>query len=305
MSVKLSFKTSMDFTYGEASPVAPGIIRVVANNPGPMTFKGTNTFLVGMTELAVIDPGPADAAHQAAVLRAAGGRPITHILLTHSHRDHADGTAGLKAATGAKVAAFPRPKIEAGATTSVAAPASPDYVNTELTIDMPLGEGTITEGKDWTFEAIHTPGHAPDHFCFALLSRGILFSGDHVMAWNTTIVAPPEGRMSLYLRSLERLLGRARDKVYMPAHGDRIERPRRTVRAYLLHRRWREQSILAAIRQGGATTRAIVPAVYRGIDARLLPAACLSVQAHVEHLIEQGLVTCEGSPTLDRPLYPV
>ena len=304
MTVKLSFKTSMDFAYGEASPVAPGIVRVVANNPGPMTFKGTNTFLVGMTELAVIDPGPADAAHLDAVLRAAGGRPITHILLTHAHRDHADGTAGLKAATGARVLAFPRPKIGAGPTTGAATEACPDYVNTGLAIDLPFSDGAIAEGKDWALEAIHTPGHAPDHLCFALLRRGILFSGDHVMAWNTTVVAPPEGRMSLYLRSLERLFGRTRDKVYMPAHGDRIERPRRTVRAYLLHRRWREQSILATIREGGATTRAILPVVYRGVDDRLLPAALLSVQAHVEHLIEQGLVTCEGSPTLDRPLFP-
>jgi glyoxylase-like metal-dependent hydrolase (beta-lactamase superfamily II) len=301
MTTKLSFKTAMDFAYGEPSAMAPGIVRVVANNPGPLTFKGTNTYLVGMTELAIIDAGPDDPAHSDAVRRAAGGRAITHIFLTHAHRDHVDGAERLRRATGARVAAFPRPaKARRGSGRGSAG----DYVNWTLEADIRLAHGDIVRGKDWALEVIHTPGHAPDHVCLALLGRGVVFSGDHVMAWNTTAISPPEGNMTDYLRSLEMLLGRLRDKVYMPGHGGRLEGPRRTLRAYLLHRRWREQSVLAAIRQGRTTIRAIVPAVYHGLDDRLLPAAASSVLAHVERLIEQGHVTCEGEPTFDRRLSP-
>ena len=303
MTERLSFKTTMEFAYGVPAPIAPGIVRVVANNPGPLTFKGTNSYLVGMTELAVIDPGPDDEAHIAAILRAAGNRPITHIVLTHAHRDHVDGAARLKAATGARVCAFPRSRVVEKRSIH---PAQTEYVNRDLAIDVILADTEVIEGRDWALQALHTPGHAPDHLCFALLKRDVVFSGDHVMAWNTTVVGPPEGSMSAYLRSLERLLARTRDKIYMPGHGGRLDRPRRTVRAYLLHRRWREQSILAVIRENGsATIPMIVQNVYSGLAPTLVPAAALSVLGHVEHLIEQGFVSCEEDvPTFDRPLYP-
>lgn len=304
MTERLSFKTAMTFAYGEPAPVAPGIVRIVAKNPGPLTFRGTNSYLIGMTELAVIDPGPDDGAHIDAIISAANGRKISHIFLTHAHRDHVDGTARLKDMTGARVCAFPRGP---GKTLNTSHhPAQTEYVNAGVAIDQPLADGAIVTGQDWALEAIHTPGHAPDHLCFALQKRGVVFSGDHVMSWNTTVVGPPEGVMSHYMKSLERLLGRGRDKLYLPGHGDRLEKPRRTVRAYLLHRRWREQSILSAIREGGggATIPAIVANVYEGLAPNLMPAAALSVLGHVEHLIEQGFVACEGAPTFDRPLYP-
>lgn len=306
MPHELSFKTSMTFAYGVPSPVSPGIVRIVAENPSPLTFKGTNTYLVGMTELAVIDPGPRDGAHLEAILKAAAGRPIRQIIVTHAHRDHVDGADALKAATGAPVMAYGRADIPpVGPDTK---PQGAEFIDYVFQPDVILGDGDIVEGPEWRLEALHTPGHAPDHLCFALLGRGVLFSGDHVMAWNTSLVAPPEGSMAAYIASLERLLGRS-ESIYLPGHGGRVDEPQRTVKAYLLHRRWREDSILDAIRDGVGTISDIVPVVYPTIDGRLTSAAALSVQAHVEHLIERGLVTCDGLtcdglPAWDRPLSP-
>jgi glyoxylase-like metal-dependent hydrolase (beta-lactamase superfamily II) len=302
-SRELTFKRSMTFEYGVASPISPGIVRIVASNPGPLTFKGTNTYLLGMTELAVIDPGPDDGAHRTAILEAAAGRPITHILVTHAHRDHVDGAAALKAATGAAIYGFGRSAPAQPAAHPGVTPTGAEFIDYNFTPDVRIGDGDAVEGRDWKLAAIHTPGHAPDHLCLALLGRGLLFSGDHVMAWNTTLVAPPEGSMADYIRSLQLLLKR-RETVYLPGHGGRLEQPRRTVKAYLLHRRWREQSILAAIRGGSETVEAIVPAVYPAIDESLATAAALSVLAHVEHLIDRGLVTCDGTPTWDRRFAP-
>jgi glyoxylase-like metal-dependent hydrolase (beta-lactamase superfamily II) len=299
MKSDLPLKTSMDFRYGEPSPVSPGIVRIVANNPGAMTFHGTNTYLLGMTELAVIDAGPDDAAHRDAIVKAAAGRPITDIIITHAHRDHVDGAAKLKAETGAKVSGFgrvPRPDI------TYSGQSGSEFIDYVFEPDVQVEDGDVLEGKDWKLEAIHTPGHAPDHLCFALAGRSILFSGDHVMAWNTTLVAPPEGSMADYIASLERLMERG-ETLYLPGHGGRLAEPARMVKAYLLHRRWREEQVLAAIRDGTTSIESIVPAVYPAMEPRLNTAAALSVLAHVEHLIGRGLVTCDGPPW-DRPLYP-
>jgi glyoxylase-like metal-dependent hydrolase (beta-lactamase superfamily II) len=301
MTNELSFKTTMHFAYGEPAPVSPGIVRIVANNPSPLTFKGTNTYLVGMTELAVVDPGPDDESHRAAILKAAAGRPIRQIVVTHAHRDHVDGADALKAATGASIFGYGREDFApVGPETN---PQGSEFIDYVFTPDAKLSDGDIVEGKDWRMQAVYTPGHAPDHLCLALLGRGILFSGDHVMAWNTTLVAPPEGSMADYVDSLQRLLRRP-ESVFLPGHGGRIEEPQRVVKAYLLHRRWREDSILEAIRDGIGTIQSIVPVIYPTIDRKLTSAAALSVQAHVEHLIARGLVTCDGVPTWDRPLSP-
>lgn len=301
MAETLEFKTSMSFTYGEPSPVSPGIVRVVANNPSPLTFKGTNTYLLGMTELAVIDPGPDDEAHREAILKSANGRAITHIIVTHAHRDHVDGAEALKAATGAPIYAMGRTGIAADG--PAVHPQGNEFIDYVFTPDVEVRDGATIEGRDWQLEAIHTPGHAPDHLCFALEKRAVMFTGDHVMAWNTTLVAPPEGSMADYITSLERLMSRG-ETLYLPGHGGRLYEPARTVKAYLLHRRWREQSILDAIQKGAGTIMSLVPIVYPTIDKRLAPAAMLSVQAHVEHLIARGLVACDGHPTFDRRLSP-
>lgn len=300
MSDSLTFNRDMTFAYGEPSQIAPGVRRIVADNPGPFTFKGTNTYLLGTRQIAVVDPGPDSEAHTDAILRAAGDRPITHILVTHTHRDHVDGLPRLKAATGATTLAFAPCHAQRG--TLASSPSGSEFVDLEFAPDRKLAHGETVELADFALTALHTPGHAPDHLCFALSGpERLLLSGDHVMGWNTSVVAPPEGRMADYMASLELLIGRD-DAVFLPGHGGRVREPQRIVRAYLVHRRWREQAILEAIRAGHSTIRTIVPIVYRGLDPRLSTAASLSVQAHVEHLAERHLVALSGPLTFDLPL---
>jgi glyoxylase-like metal-dependent hydrolase (beta-lactamase superfamily II) len=290
----------MNFAYGVARELAPGVVRLVANNPGPFTFKGTNTYLVGDSDMVLIDPGPEDAAHLQAILETLGRRRLSHILITHTHRDHVDGLAALAAATGAKTAGYGRRAIAPGVRRTSAS--GSEYVDQDFVPDVRLEHGDRLAGEGWALTALHTPGHAPDHLCFELEGSGLLFSGDHVMGWNTSVIAPPEGSMADYLRSLERLGERA-DRVYLPGHGGRVEEPQRLVKAFLLHRRMREQSILDCIRSGTNTVAAIVPAIYRDLDPKLTKAASLSVLAHVEHLISRGLVRCDSPLSADRALF--
>jgi glyoxylase-like metal-dependent hydrolase (beta-lactamase superfamily II) len=295
------FRTTMHFAYGVPRELAPGVVRLVANNPGPFTFKGTNTYIVGAgSEIALIDPGPDDPAHLKAILDTIGGRRLSHVLITHTHRDHTDGLPALLTATGAKTAGFGRRARERG--TKRTSPSGSEFVDQDFVPDVALAHGGRLAGDGWAFTAIHTPGHAPDHLCFALENTRILFSGDHVMGWNTSVIAPPEGNMGDYIHALE-LLGERDDEVYFPGHGGQIAEPQRMVRAFLLHRRMREQAVLDCIRDGTNTVKAIVPAIYRDLNPRLLNAAALSVQAHVEHLIERGLVRCDSPLSQDRPLF--
>ena len=297
MTDALPFKTTMTFAYGEPRQLAPGIVRIVANNPNHFTFKGTNTYLVGEDDLALIDPGPDDPSHLTAILSALRGRRLTHILITHTHHDHVDGLPALIAATGAKTAGYGHKARSRGAKRTSAA--GGEYVEVDFVPDVALRHGDRLGGEGWSFEAIFTPGHAPDHLCFALQGSELLFSGDHVMGWNTSVVAPPEGHMGAYIRSLELLTERP-ERTYFPGHGGQIEEPQRLVKAYMLHRRMREQSILECIKNGTNTARTIVPVIYKGLDPKLLNAATLSVLAHVEHLIERGLVRCDSPPSSSR-----
>jgi glyoxylase-like metal-dependent hydrolase (beta-lactamase superfamily II) len=298
----LPFRKTITFAYGEPRELGPGVVRIVANNPGPFTYKGTNTYLVGSKDLALIDPGPEDEAHLEAILKAIGPRRLTHVLITHTHRDHTDGLPALIAATGARTVGFGRRAAQRGSKRT--SPSGSEFVDEDFIPDVPLVDGQGLQGDGWSFTALHTPGHAPDHLCFALGGSKILFSGDHVMGWNTSVVAPPEGNMAAYIRSLE-LLTERDDAVYFPGHGGQVTEPQRLAKAYLLHRRMREQSILACIREGNATVRTIVPVVYKDLDPKLLNAASLSVLAHVEHLVERGLVRCEVPLSADRVLSAV
>jgi glyoxylase-like metal-dependent hydrolase (beta-lactamase superfamily II) len=295
------FRTTMHFTYGVPRELAPGVQRIVANNPGPFTFKGTNTYIVGTgSEVALIDPGPEDAAHLKAIRDTVGSRKLTHILITHTHRDHTDGLPGLLAATGAKTAGFGRRALDRG--TVRTSPSGSEFVDQDFIPDVPLVHNARLAGNGWGFTALHTPGHAPDHLCFALDGTRILFSGDHVMGWNTSVVAPPEGNMGDYMAALE-LLTRRDDEVYFPGHGGQIAEPQRLVKAFILHRRMREQAILDCVRDGTNTINSIVPVIYRDLNPKLLNAAALSVRAHVEHLMARGLLSYDSPLSADRPLF--
>ena len=301
MAEDLAFKKTMVFDYGVPSELAPGVHRIVARNPSPFTFKGTNTYLVGSAadpnaDLALIDPGPTIDEHIAAIKRAIGTRRVSHILITHTHRDHTDALPKVQAMTGAAVVGFGRTALVQNDPRR--SPSGTEFIDADFNPDLRMIDGDSLRGDGWTLDAVFTPGHAPDHLCFALADRRILFSGDHVMAWNTTVVAPPEGTMADYMASLERLLARAiHDDFYLPGHGGRIEQPARLVKAFLVHRSMREQAILGAIKDGTDTIDAIVARVYQGLDPRLSRAASLSVQAHVEHLVSKGM--------LARPIQPL
>lgn len=287
----LSFRTEMEFAYGEPRGLGPGLVRLTANNPSPFTFKGTNTYIVGDTDLAIIDPGPEDDAHLASLLDVIAGRRVSHILITHTHRDHIDGLAALQAETGATVGGFGR----AGLNTPdvILSPDGRNFIDSDFDPELKLRDGDSVSGDGWELLVHHTPGHAPDHLCFEWTARRILFSGDHVMGWNTTVIAPPEGHMGDYLASLEKLIDRPVD-VFHAGHGGQIREPIRVTKAYLVHRRMREQAITESIRAGNDTIAKIVALIYTQIDSSLRAAAMLSVQAHVEHMITKGMVRADA-----------
>ena len=294
---ELKFRTEMEFDYAVPREVASGVIRIVANNPSVFTYKGTNTYILGEgDDRALIDPGPEDDAHFNAIMQTLGTSKLSHILITHTHRDHIDGLERLAKATGATVCGYGRTARNSDALS--ASPSGAEAYELAFTPDHKLADGDEVSGSDWAVKAIFTPGHAPDHLSFELIGRKIMFSGDHVMGWNTSVVAPPEGNMTDYLASLEKLLDRKED-VYFPGHGGRIEQPQRFARAYLVHRRWREQAIFAAIQNGNTSISKVVSVVYKNLDPRLIRAASLSVQAHVEHLAEQSKVRIEQPATFE------
>lgn len=296
MADDIPFERGFDGEPGVVRQLTPLVRRVLAPNPGPFTFKGTCTYVVGRGTVAVIDPGPDNAAHIAAVLAAVAGETVTHILVTHTHRDHSPAALAVKAATGAVIAGCgphraARP-LAAGEAAALEASADRDY-RPELV----LRDGEAIGGSGWRLVALDTPGHTANHVAFALPQENALFSGDHVMAWSTSIVAPPDGSMADYMASLDKL--RTRDEtVYWPGHGGPVTEPRRFVRALVGHRRQREAAILARLAAGDSTVAAIVPAIYEGLAPELVGAAGLSVFAHVEDLVARGLVVTNGPPVL-------
>jgi glyoxylase-like metal-dependent hydrolase (beta-lactamase superfamily II) len=293
MAVEIPFRRDFPFAYGRLEAVAPSVRRIIARNPSPFTFKGTGTYVVGSGEVAVIDPGPDLAEHVAALIAGLAGERVTHILITHTHRDHSPAAKMLKDATGATTFGF-GPHM-GGKRGEAGAEEGGDW---DFRPDVVLRDGDAIDGAGWRFEAVHTPGHTSNHLCFALPDRGILFSGDHVMGWSTSVIAPPDGDMRAYLASLEKLLGRA-EKVYWPTHGPAIDEPRRHVRAFIAHRREREAGILECLAQGVGRVDAIVGRLYAGLQPELRHAAGRSVQAHLIDLVERGLVESDGPPTLD------
>jgi glyoxylase-like metal-dependent hydrolase (beta-lactamase superfamily II) len=281
----LTFDRDFDAKPGVAERLSPLVRRILCGNASPFTFKGTSTFIVGSGTVAIIDPGPDDDTHFAAILDAVRAETVSHILVTHSHADHSPLAARLKAATGAPTVAFGQ--VKALAEEGLRLDAS---VDTDFAPDFAMGHGEELVGPGWTLESVFTPGHMSNHLCFALREEHSLFVGDHVMAWATSVIAPPDGNMADYFASLRLLIDREVDALYYPAHGPARRDPRPLVRAYLVHRRMREKAIFERLRSGDRTIGAIVAAIYTDVDPRLHAAAGLSTRAHLEHLIGQGKV---------------
>lgn len=292
----LTFERAFEPSYGTPVPVAAGVQRLTVNNPSAFTFHGTNSYIVGGASVAVIDPGPEDEAHFQALLRALEGRKVSHIVVSHTHRDHSPLSRRLKAATGAVIVAEgphrPSRPLHAGEANPFAESSDMDFLP-----DIALGEGDRVEGDGWVLSTILTPGHTANHAAFALEGTGIVFSADHVMAWATSIVAPPDGAMADYMASLDRLLERD-DRLFLPGHGGPVREPAAFLRGLRTHRRMRERAVLERIRQGDRLIPDMVRAIYRDTDPRLHGAAALSVLAHLEDLVEKGLVVTDGPPRL-------
>lgn len=272
---------------GDCIAIGPLVARVLAPNPSPFTFTGTQTHLVGTTDIAVIDPGPADPAHIDAIMRALAGRKLAAIMITHTHNDHSPGSRPLQALTGAPIigcAPLALDNLGPRADAAFDADYAPDQV---------MADGDVVTGDGWTLAAVETPGHTSNHLCFALPETKALFSGDHVMGWSTTVVAPPDGDMTAYMASLAKLQTRD-DVVYYPAHGDPITNPAQKVRGFLGHRRQREAQILRLIGEGVGAIPDLVERMYVGVDPRLFGAAGGSVLAHLIDLQGRGLVVVEG-----------
>ena len=287
----IKFQKGFEFEYARAAKLSPLIHRVVANNPGPFTYMGTGTYIIGTDRVAVIDPGPDDDAHFDALIAALDGKTVDHILITHTHRDHSPLAARLKQHTGARTYGYGphgTGAATAASTGDVRLDAAGDH---DFVPDQAVAHGDIIEGDGWRIECVFTPGHTSNHMCFALMDEKTLFSGDHVMGWSTSVIAPPDGHMGDYMASLNLLRDRD-DVLYWPTHGPAITKPQAFVRAFIGHRKARETAILAELRRGVRKIPDIVKKLYAEVDPRLHRAAAMSVLAHMQHLIEQGRVKC-------------
>ena len=292
-----NFRTEFDPRHGEAVEMVPGLQRVVCENPSPFTFHGTNTYLLGEDRLAVIDPGPPNEAHYEALLRAINGRPVSHIIVTHTHMDHSPLAQPLAEKTGAKIYAEgphrPARPLNIGEVNPLDASGDnafqPDHI---------VQHGDVINGDGWSLDCVFTPGHTANHMAFGWRDTQYLFPGDHVMAWATSIVAPPDGAMTDYMASLDLLLDQPQ-QTYFPGHGGRLENAHAFVRALRSHRRMREQAVFNQVEKGVEKIPEMVAIIYHTTDKKLHGAAGLSVLAHLEDLVSRGKVETEGPVSLD------
>jgi len=294
MGVQIPFRRDLDFTYGEAARIGPRIRRVIAENPSPFTLYGTGTYILGNGRVAVIDPGPADPVHIEALLEATRGETISHVLVTHTHMDHSPGCALLREHSDAPTYAYGphgAGKLEEGVPVE-------EGGDMEFSPDQRVGHGDIIEGDDWSVECVYTPGHTSNHMCYQLREDSALFTGDHIMGWSTSIISPPDGDMSAYMKSLDLMLERD-DRVYWPTHGPCIDDPKGLVRAFIEHRRERETQILECVRKGVGSIRDMVPLMYTSTPEFMYPAAARSVFAAVEYLVSKGELASDSDIGLD------
>ena len=289
----IPYVKNFEFEYGVAEQISPRIRRVIANNPGPFTYSGSGTYLIGTgRDVCIIDPGPYDLSHIETVHAAAG--QISHILITHTHHDHCGGARALAERSGAAIYGFgPHPSSE---------PHLQDHALDEdgdeaFAPDHLIAHGDVLKGDGWTLTALHTPGHLSNHLCFALEEEKALFTGDHIMGWATTVVVPPAGDMQDYLDSLS-LLNERDDIIYYPTHGAPIEKPQRFVRAIRTHRSIRDGQILELLKEGPRTIKEMVPVMYADINPKLHKAAAMNVYAHLLRLVKNGSVATDAQASV-------
>ncbi|MBN06132.1 MBL fold metallo-hydrolase [Ponticaulis sp.] len=293
MAVNIPFNRDFEVPYGALETVAPGLRRITASNPGPFTFRGTGTYVVGEGSVAVIDPGPDMPEHVDALLSALVGETISHILITHTHNDHSPAARILKAETGAPSYGFgPHGSGKGEQGLKVEAGGDMDFVPDEFVRD-----GSVIEGADWSVSCLHTPGHTSNHICYSWDERKILFPGDHIMGWSTSIISPPDGDMGDYMRSLTKLLARE-DALYCPTHGPTIADPHPLVKAFIAHRREREDKIMSCLMSGIETVAEMVPNVYADIAPSLHAAASRSLFATLMYLVEEDRAVALGPATI-------
>jgi glyoxylase-like metal-dependent hydrolase (beta-lactamase superfamily II) len=312
VAVTIPYVRDLEVRYGLVDSVSPLIRRVVANNPNPFTYLGTGTYLIGRGHVAVLDPGPDDPAHVAAVLAALQpGERITHLVVTHTHGDHSPAWRPLQEHTGAPTYGFgPHGPVDDDAAPIVFGDPEADgdastkeprqTVDLSFRPDVVVRDADVVQDDGWTLEAVHTPGHASNHLCYLLREEGILCSGDHVMGWSTSVIAPPDGNLGDYLASLDKLLRRPQDRRYLPTHGPEIAEPHALVRAFLAHRRERSAQILDALAAGPATIVELVPRIYADVSKRLWRGAAGSMYAHVIQLHDLGQIEVENGGPLRR-----
>lgn len=291
----IPFVRQFEFEYGAAQKLSPLVQRVTANNPGPFTYTGTGVFIIGDKNVCVIDPGPTDADHIAALDKALDGRRVTHVCVTHHHRDHSPLAKPLAEKHKCQVYGF---SIQTGED-DADSPQLEEGHDLSFKPDIEIRDGHIIKGDGWTLEALHTPGHTSNHLCYALHEENTLFSGDHIMGWATSVVLPPDGHMGDYLKSLNRVLDQDYD-IIRPTHGPAITEVQPFVQAYINHRLARETQILGALEDGLHLIRDIVAELYKDVDKRLHPAAAYSVLSHMIYLRETGRVTTDGPDSLQR-----
>jgi glyoxylase-like metal-dependent hydrolase (beta-lactamase superfamily II) len=296
MTEDIPYDKKFELVPGKLDAPMPGVRRILCNNPSPFTFKGTVSYIIGRGKVAIVDPGPDDPAHNAALLEAVRGETVTHIFVTHTHRDHSPGVPAIKAATGATVMAEGPHRVSRPLHVGDG-PRLESSNDTDFKPDRALVDGEVVQGDGWTVEAITTPGHTANHMAFAFKEADVVFSGDHVMAWSTPVVSPPDGSMGDYMASLQKLARRT-EPVYFPGHGGAVNNAPRFVAAYILHRKAREASILNRLGKGETDIPDIVGSIYSNLDPRLVKAAGMSVLAHLEDLVARGEAATNGPPSI-------
>jgi glyoxylase-like metal-dependent hydrolase (beta-lactamase superfamily II) len=298
VATAIPFDRSFAAPYETLERVAPRIRRLLAHNPSPFTYLGTGVYVGGDAKVAVIDPGPDDPEHLAALKRALDGLTVTHILVTHTHADHSPAARALKRWTGAKTYGYGPHKEPRGE--DAGAEEGGDF---EFAPDVTMRDGDVIAGEGFTFDCVHTPGHTSNHMCYALREEKALFTGDHVMGWSTSVVLPPDGDMADYMASLRKLLARG-DRTYYPTHGGPVADPKKLVQALIAHRLEREAEILVCLGRGLTRISEIVRAMYADVDVRLHPAAAMSVLAHLIQMVREGRAACDGEPALSSAYRP-